>query len=176
LPDPGGAAPEDSAPPAQIGATTDFSCEPVEIRDPERSRWRFSGIEVAGGDGFEQVRLGLQQRSGREREAGTVRTGWLTPEEAVERYEIPRPAGARAVAMTFEGSFTLDSDRTLDASVMEANGLDHLRSVQITTDPEGRLVAVVGIADDGCARLSSPNWKKKGADRNAKVLLDLQTR
>jgi hypothetical protein len=173
--DPGQVDPEGSAPPAQIGATTDFSCEPVVIRDPERSRWQLVDVDVASGDGFEQVSISLRQRSGREREAGTVGTEWMTPEEAVARYEIPRPAGSRTLVMTFEGSVTLDSDRTLDASVMDANGLDHVRSVQVSTDAEGRTIAVVGIASDGCARLSSPKWKKKGADKSASVLLDVKT-
>ena len=165
-----------SAPPAQVGTVTDFSCESVQIRDPERSRWLLDDVEVGVGDGFEQVRVRLQQRSGRVREAGTVRTSWLTPEDAVARFQIPRPAGSRALVMTFVGDVSLETDRTLDASAIEAQGLDYLRSVQVTTDPEGHTMAVVGMTTDGCARLSSPKWRKKGADRNADVLLDVQTR
>jgi hypothetical protein len=174
VPDPGasGATP---APPAQIGTSTDFSCESVQIRDPEKSLWRLANVEGGVADGYEQVKIFLQQRSGREREAATVRTDWLTPDEAVTRYQIPRPAGSRALAMTFIGDVSLDRDRTLDASAMEAQGLDYLRSVQITTDAEGRTMAVVGMNTDGCARLSSPKWRKKGEDRSAVVLLDVQT-
>ena len=73
------------------------------------------------------------------------------------------------------GDVSLDRDRTLDASAMEAQGLDYLRSVQVTTDPEDRTIAIVGMNTDGCARLSSPKWKQKGSDESAVVLLDVQT-
>jgi hypothetical protein len=173
-PGPGSSAPPPSARPAQIGTATDFSCETVEIRDPERSRWRLADVDLAVGDGFEQVKVSLRRASDR-RQAGTVRTAWMTPEQAVERYEIPRPAGSRVLALTFTGNVQLDSDRTLDASDADAKGLENVRSVQVTTDPDGKTVAVVGIAGDGCARLSAPRWKKKGEDQRADVLLDVQT-
>jgi hypothetical protein len=173
-PDPASTAPPASAAPAQIGTSTDFSCDSVEIRDPERSRWRLNDVDVAVGDGFEQVKVSLQ-RSGNRREPGTVQTAWMTPEQVIERYEIPRPAGSRALVLTFTGSVELDSDRTLDASMVDAKGLEEIRSVQVTTDQDGRTVAVVGLAGDGCARLGSPRWKKKGVDERADVLLDVQT-
>jgi hypothetical protein len=99
----------------------------------------------------------------------------MSPEEAVQRYQIPRPAGSRTVVMTFTGDVSLDSDRTLDASEIEDKGLRELRSVQISTDADGHTVAVVGMNGDGCARLSSPAWKRKGEDKKASILLDVQT-
>jgi hypothetical protein len=162
-----------SAEPAQVGTATDFSCESVEIRDPDRSHWRLSGVDVAAGDGFEQVRVSLQRASKR-RETGTVRTEWMTPEQAVERFEIPRPAGSRTLVLTFTGAVELDSDRTLDASEIQAKGLGNIRSVQVSTDPDARTIAVVGITGEGCARLSSPRWKKKGTSEKADVLLDVE--
>ena len=173
VPDPG--ATDAAVAPAQIGTTTDFSCEAVQIRDPEKSKWDLANVEGGVADGFEQVKVFLKQRSGRVRDAATVRTEWMTPDEAVARYQIPRPAGSRALALTFVGDVSLDRDRTLDASAMEAQGLDYLRSVQVTTDPEDRTIAIVGMNTDGCARLSSPKWKQKGSDRSAVVLLDVQT-
>ena len=99
-----------------------------------------------------------------------VRTEWLSPEEAVLRYEIPRPAGTRALALRFEGTVELDSDRALDAAALDGLGVRNMRSVQVSTSPDGKTVAIVGIAGEGCARLSSPRWKR----RSVEVLLDIQ--
>jgi hypothetical protein len=172
--EPGSSAPRASARPADIGTATDFSCGAAEIRDPDRGRWRLADVGLAAGDGFEQVEVSLQRASER-RQTGTVRTAWMTPEQAVESYQVPRPAGSRVIVLTFTGSVELDSDRLLDASDADAAGLDDVRSVQLTTDPDGRTVALVGIAGDGCARLSAPRWKKKGVDRRVDVLLDVQS-
>ena len=45
-------------------------------------------MEGGVADGFEQVKVFLQQRSGRVKDAATVRTEWMTPDEAVARYQI----------------------------------------------------------------------------------------
>jgi hypothetical protein len=170
-----GSSPDPGAP--QAGAPNDntaFSCSTLSVRDPERARWRFNQVEALALDGFEQIVISLERAGGRAREAGTASTAWLTPEEAIERYQIPRPAGSRTVVLTFDAPVELDSSRSLDDSALEGLGLQNVRSVHVA-EADGQLVAIVGVAGEGCARLSSPRWKKRGGDRSADVLLDIET-
>jgi hypothetical protein len=153
-----------------VDSESEFTCEPVSIRDPARGRWRLADVEAAPGEGFEQVKLSLQRIAERRGQSGTVTAEWLSPDEAVQTFQIPRPAGTRAVALRFEGTVELDSDRSFDADALDDIGVRNLRSVQVSSGPDGRTIAVVGVAGEGCARLSSPRW----ARRNADVLLDIQ--
>jgi hypothetical protein len=162
-----------ATPASPEGAESVYSCEPISIRDPERSRWRLANVEAAAGEGFEQVRLSLQ-RTGRRGEGGTVTAEWLSPDVAVQTLQVPRPAGTRALVLRFENAVELDSDRSFDADTLDDLGVRNLRSIQVSSGPDGRTTAVIGVAGDGCARLSAPRWERRRPPDSADVLLDVE--
>jgi hypothetical protein len=158
-----------------VGAATDFGCGELAIRDPESSRWALASFVAGARDGFDRVTLQLT-RTGKSPTATLVRAEWTTPREAAARFGISRPTGSRALVLTLDGQVELSANQEIDSSQLDAEGVESLRSVQVfVTEADGLTRAVIGIRGDGCARLESRQWAKKGRDKRTAIWVDVQT-
>lgn len=171
-------APQGSVAPAPaattVGAATDYGCGELAIRDPEGSRWTLATFAAGAREGFDRVTIELT-RSGNAPRATVVRAEWTTPREAAARFDIARPTGGRALVLTLDGQVELGANQAIDASQLDAEGVGTLRSVQVfVTEADGLTRAVIGIRGDGCARLESRQWAKKGRDRQTAIWVDVQ--
>ena len=79
------------------------------------------------------------------------------------------------LALSMEPSIAIDANRTIDTASLDAEAVAALRSVEAFTGEDGVSRVLVGVRGDGCARLSSPQWKTAGADRRALIQVDVQS-
>lgn len=169
----GSGAPDPAATP--IGAVTDYGCGELAIRDPESSRWELASFVAGAREGFDRVTLELT-RTGKSPAASVLRTEWTTPREAAARFGITRPTGGRALVITLDGQVELGANQAIDSSQLDAEGVGTLRSVQVfVTEADGLTRAVIGVRGEGCARLESRQWGRKGRDKRTAIWVDVQS-
>jgi len=162
--------------PGQEGGTeTDFSCTTAGILDPEKGKWSLAGPSPSTQDDFDRLTFRLNKRGkGKASDATVVRFEFIPVREARETYDLRRVGGTRALVVTFEGPVSIDRNSFIELSELEAAGNESLRSVDIIGGDDGDVRAVIGVRGEGCAALSAPKWKKKGADKQARVYLDVK--
>jgi hypothetical protein len=162
---------------AGAGTSFDFTCESGSITDLSASKWLLSqytaGVREDEAGSFERITWEMSKRG--TAKAGTTATmEWTTPKEARATYGATLVTGARAIVVTFDGPMDATVGQQIDQLLLEPEGIEQIRSIDMFEGDDGKVRTVIGIRGDSCARMSSVGWSKKGKVKNAKVYLDVE--
>ncbi|MET0772225.1 MAG: hypothetical protein ABWZ82_03995 [Candidatus Limnocylindrales bacterium] len=161
--------PSDEPTARPLTTRTGWTCGSAAIQDPLLGRWRIAQPRFGRQAGFDRLTFDLTRLDGEARRGVIVRMRFLRPAQAASRYGVDTPSGDRAIVLTFDGPINLRGD------VSERPGLEALESLEARTDDEGVVHAVVGIAGDGCVRLSANDWRTGSGDTTeAKLVVDIR--
>ena len=90
---------------------------------------------------------------------------WTTPKEARTTEGATLVTGARAIVVTFDGPVDSSVGQQIDQLLLEPEGIEQIRSIDMFEGDDGNVRTVIGIRGDSCARMSSVGWSKKGKAR-----------
>ncbi|MBA2489482.1 MAG: hypothetical protein ACR2LP_01355 [Candidatus Limnocylindrales bacterium] len=156
--------PEVTEPPAQAG----FTCEPATVSDASSAAWTLSRARFGPRGTFDQLGLVLDLRRQSSQRSTVATVESLEASQVSARYGIDGPTlGDRALVITFDGpvvaqDFATDPD------------LQVIRQLQVANGSDGLVHVVLGVAGDGCHRLSAPGWAFGGAANQIEVILDIR--
>jgi hypothetical protein len=167
-------APDSASDGGGIGAVTDFSCDAIAIRDPEKTRWSITRSAASLHEGNDRLAFVLRRGGKKAKDATTVRARWITPRQARQEFGIDRLSGQRILVVTFEGQVKLPNNSRIETSQLEDEGMSSMRLIEVFVGEDGNVRAVIGVRGDGCARLASPQWRKKKSEKEANVFLDIR--
>lgn len=168
--------PDGSEETERLGVSTSFTCEPIAIRDPHKSKWRIGRtIATAGEEGFDRVVFELVRNGSKKAKAATtVGLEWITPRQARETYGLSRLPGDRAAVITFEGPLQVTVNSTIPTDALDGEGMASMRQIEVFDAEDGNVKAVVGVRGEGCARLMASRWGKKKPKQTANLFFDVR--
>ncbi len=134
-------------------ADTGFTCDPSGIDDPTGGSWRVVDAAWEALEKNDRLVLTLERVEGER--ATRVEIERLASRDAELISGLAAPTTDLSLLLTFNGGVTAKG------SIVETPGLKAIDYVNVETSPASEtLYAVVGVAREGCFRLSSPEWKK----------------
>jgi hypothetical protein len=160
-----------------IGTSFDYTCENASIADLSSSKWFLSlfraGLRDEEAEAYERITWEMSKR-GDGNQGTTATMEWTTPREARSAYGATLVSGSRAIVVTFDGPLDITVGQQIDQLLLEPEGMTQIRTIDMFEGEDGKVRTVIGIRGDGCARMSSLGWTKKGTARNARVYLDVE--
>ncbi len=177
-PPPGDEDPGEDPPAEPSGANRtsfDYTCEDAAIADLGDSRWSLSlfraGLREEDGETYERVTWEMTKKGGA-KQGTTATMEWTTPRDA-KAQGATLVSGDRAIVVTFDGPVDTTVGQEIDQLLLEPEGVTAIRTIDMFEGEDGNVRTVIGLRGDGCVRMSSLGWTKKGTARNARILLDV---
>jgi hypothetical protein len=163
---------------AGLGNSFEYTCENAELADLGHSKWFLSqfkaGVRQSDEGDYERITWEMSKR-GTAKNGTTVTMEWTTPREARSTYGADLVSGSRAVVVTFDGPVEIPVGQQIDEVLLEPEGVDQIRTIDMFVGEDGKVRTVVGIRGDSCLRMSSLGWTKKAKVNNGRVYLDVET-
>jgi hypothetical protein len=155
----------------------DYTCDDGAIVDLSASKWQLSrftaGLREDEAGTYERITWEMSKRGSAQ--TGTTATmEWTTPKEARTNEGATLVTGSRAIVVTFDGPVDSGAGQQIDQLLLEPEGIEQIRTIDMFEGDDGKVRTVIGIRGDSCARMSSVGWSKKGKIKNAKVYLDVE--
>jgi hypothetical protein len=177
--DPGDETPGDETPggaTASRGTSFDYTCEDAAITDLGDSRWSLSlfraGLREEDDETYERITWEMAKRGGA-KEGTTATMEWTTPREA-KAQGATLVNGDRAIVVTFDGPVDTSVGQEIDQLLLEPEGVTTIRTIDMFEGEDGKVRTVIGIRGEGCVRMSSLGWTRKGTAKNARIFLDVE--
>jgi hypothetical protein len=164
-------------PTGSVGTSFDYTCESDAIADLSASKWQLSlfraGLREDEAETYERITWELAKR-GSGGDGTTATLEWTTPREAKSEYGAGLVSGNRAIVVTFDGPVDATVGQQIDQLLLEPEGVESIRTIDMFEGEDGKVRTVIGIRGDACVRMSSLGWTKKGKAKNARVYLDVE--
>jgi hypothetical protein len=159
------------------GNSFDYTCENAAIVDLGRSRWFVSqfraGERLSDEGDYERITWEMSKRgSGKNRTTATME--WTTPRDARSVYGADLVSGSRALVVTFDGPIEITVGQQIDGLLLEPEGVEQIRTIDLFLGEDGKVRTVVGLRGDSCVRMSSLGWTKKAKVNNGRIYLDVE--
>jgi hypothetical protein len=81
--------------------------------------------------------------------------------------------GDTALIITFDGPVSITANYSIDTPELEGADVELVRRVQMF-ERGGKVITVIGVRGESCARLGSRGWGAKSKQDNTRVVLDIE--
>ncbi len=161
---------EVTAPPGDLTATIDFTCDKGTIGDASLTRWKADHItwKSFSTSGFDRVILDMVNQGATNRTA-TISVESMTLSQVSSQLGMTAPQNAdRAVVVTFEHRVNGFPQSPV------TTGMSVVPNVSMGQGSDGLWHVVLGVVGNGCHRIGVPTWDSDPTATNASLQIDVK--